>query len=52
MVGTVPDDVATVTIDGKTIPVESNLWYYAAPLGTDLSFTVASSDGKKTAHVE
>lgn len=49
IVGLVPDDVATVVIDGHTVNPESNIWTYDAPRGTDLAFTVSSLDGSLVA---
>ena len=51
VVGIVPDDVASVEIAGRFIPVQHNVWYYTGKAGDDLSFTVRSADGSQTAAV-
>jgi hypothetical protein len=49
VVGIVPDEIDAVLIDGKTIKVSNNVWHYAAPSGTNLSFVVRSVDGRTAA---
>lgn len=49
VIGIVPDDVATVQIDGATLPVVANVWRYQAPPGVDLNFVVRSADGSRVA---
>lgn len=49
MIGIIPDDIATVRIDGTEIRVEHNVWHYAGERGDDLGFDVISADGPLTA---
>ncbi|MBK5331201.1 MAG: hypothetical protein JJD93_04475 [Ilumatobacteraceae bacterium] len=51
VVGIVPDDVASVEIAGRVIPVQHNVWHYTGEAGDDLSFTVRSANGSLTAAV-
>ncbi len=48
-IGLLPDDVATVRIDGTEIRVEHNVWHYAGERGQDLRFDVLSADGSVVA---
>ena len=49
LVGTVPDDVATVDIAGALINVSNNVWHFTTPAGSDLTSMVRSSDGARSA---
>ena len=51
IVGIVPDDVASVEIGGTVISVKHNVWHYTGQPGDDLSFTVRSADGTRSASV-
>jgi hypothetical protein len=52
IIGIVPDEVASVSINGTTIEVHSNVWFYTGSQGDDLSFTVFSADKSKSAAVK
>jgi hypothetical protein len=45
MIGLVPDDVGTVHVGGRELPVQNNVWHYVARAGDDLAFEVESLDG-------
>ena len=49
IVGIVPDDVATVDIAGALIHASNNVWHFTASAGSDLTFTIRSSDGARSA---
>jgi hypothetical protein len=52
VIGVVPDDVAYVEIAGETIKVQNNVWHYQGTGGDDLSFTVYSADGQRSAELK
>jgi hypothetical protein len=50
VLGVVPDDATQVSINGTTVEVKSNLWFYAGKASDpSLAFTVSSADGSKKA---
>ncbi len=51
IVGYVPDEVASVEIDGHTIKPIGNVWHYSGTAGDDLSFTVYNSDRSLSASI-
>lgn len=49
LMGVVPDDVTIVSVNGESVEVGENLWYFTATDTESLSFVVSSADGQSVA---